>query len=130
VNGTKPPKPEVRVFDHLNALSRAAAEEFTELASGGKPAGSPFIAALSGGSTPKEFYELLATPEFSARVLWTQVHLFQVDERAVPPDSPESNFKMIREAMLDHIPLPAGNFHRMAAEDPDRAAQTSRRYAW
>jgi 6-phosphogluconolactonase len=113
---------DVRVFEDLEALSRAAAEEFTELASRNKMGGSPFTAALSGGSSPKRFYELLATQEFSARIPWDRVHLFQVDERAVPTDSPQSNYKMIREAMLDHIPLPAGNFHRMAAEESERSA--------
>jgi 6-phosphogluconolactonase len=112
--------PNVRVFENLEALSRAAAEDFTGLANQQKPAGSPFIAALSGGSSPKRFYELLATPEFSSRIPWPRVHLFQVDERAVPPDSPQSNYKLIRETMLDHIPLPTENLHRMAAENPDR----------
>lgn len=112
----------IRIFEDIEALSRAAAEEFTELASRPKPAASPFVAALSGGSSPKRFYELLATPEFKSKIPWPRIHLFQVDERAVPPDSPQSNYKMIRESMLDHIPLPAANFHRMAAEKHDRDA--------
>jgi 6-phosphogluconolactonase len=114
--------PDLHIFDDIKALSRAAAEEFTELANRQKPAGSPFIAALSGGSSPKPFYELLATPEFSSKIPWPRVHLFQVDERAVPPDSPQGNYKMIRETLLEHVPLPASNFHRMAAENPDRDA--------
>jgi len=124
------PAPEIRVFKDLELLSRAAAAEFTALGAQAKPAKhgeAPFAAALSGGSTPKRLYELLATPEFSTKVLWPRVHLFQVDERCVPPDDAESNYRMMRQAMLERIPLPATNFHRMAAEQPDREG-AARRY--
>jgi 6-phosphogluconolactonase len=119
---------DVRVFENHEGLSRAAAAEFMELANAHKPAGAPFVAALPGGSTPKRFYQLLATPEFSSKIPWQRVHLVQVDERAVPPDSPQSNYKMVREAMLEHIPLAAANFHRIEAENPDRDA-VAERYA-
>lgn len=59
---------------------------------------------------------------------WTNVHLFQVDERCVPPDDVESNYRMIRHAMLETSPLPEENFHRMAAERPDRD-KAAREYA-
>ena len=114
------PAPEIRVFKDLEALSRAAAATFTAVSSRARHNGRALTAALSGGSTPKRFYELLATPEFSRGIPWPDVHLFQVDERCVPPDDIESNYRMMREAMLDHIPLPDGNFHRMAAEQSDR----------
>ncbi|HEV2500400.1 MAG TPA: 6-phosphogluconolactonase [Terriglobia bacterium] len=113
--------PEVRVFKDLNELSRAAAEEFTSLAQA--PPSKAFAAALSGGSTPKRFCELLAMPEFSAKIPWPRVHLFQVDERCVPPDDPRSNYRMMREAMLAAIP--AVHFHRMATEEPDRSAASA-----
>lgn len=121
------PAPEIRVFKDLETLSRAAAAKFTAATSYEKPDGGIFTAALSGGSTPERFYELLATPEFSSKVSWPRVHLFQVDERCVPPDDAESNYRMIRQAMLDRIPLPSANFHRMAAEQPDRE-DAARRY--
>ena len=112
------PKAEIRVFKDLEHLSHGAAEEFAGLAAQ-TPSG-PFAAALSGGSTPKPFYELLAAPEFSGRIPWPAVHLFQVDERCVAPDDARSNFRMMREAMLDRIP--GIHFHRMAAEQADREA--------
>jgi len=121
------PAPEIRVFKDLETLSRAAAAEFTALAAQAKPQGKPFAAALSGGPTPKRFYELLATPEFSGKIPWPRVHLFQVDERCVPPDDVESNYRMMRQAMIERIPLPAANFHRMPAEQPDHEG-AARRY--
>jgi 6-phosphogluconolactonase len=122
------PRASIRVFNDLEELSRAAAEEFLVLARRNADAGSLFTAALSGGSTPKGFYQLLATPELSAITPWAHIDLFQVDERCVPPDSPQSNYRMIREAMLDHVPPAASNFHRMLAEQPDRES-ASERYA-
>ncbi|MGH9355326.1 MAG: 6-phosphogluconolactonase, partial [Terriglobia bacterium] len=114
------PAPEIRVFKDLEALSRAAAATFRAISTRAQHDGKAFTAALSGGSTPKRFYELLATPEFSTGIPWPGVHLFQVDERCVPPDDIESNYRMMREAMLDRIPLPGSNFHRIAAEQSDR----------
>jgi 6-phosphogluconolactonase len=76
--------------------------------------------ALSGGSTPKPFYELLGSATFAGRVRWSSIQFFQVDERCVPPDDPQSNYRLIRHALLDSVPLPPANFHRMEAERPDR----------
>ncbi|MGH9395574.1 MAG: 6-phosphogluconolactonase [Terriglobia bacterium] len=120
------PTPEIRVFKNLEELSRGAVEEFVTLARQSHPGGAPFSAALSGGSTPKRFYELLATGEFSSQAPWQRIELFQVDERCVPPDDARSNYKMMREALLDRIP--GIHFHRMAAGQPDRDA-AARSYA-
>ena len=82
-----------------------------------------FTVALSGGSTPKTLYSLLASPEYRGRVDWPRVHLFWGDERCVPPDHPESNYRMVREALLSKIEIPPKNIHRMAGEkDPPAAA--------
>ena len=70
-----------------------------------------FALSLSGGSTPRLLYELLATPEFRDRVPWERVHLFWGDERCVPHDHADSNYRMTREAMLDHLPIPPDNVH-------------------
>src|SRR5579883_1522563 len=104
--------PEIRVFQNLEELSQAAAARFAEITAQPRSDNRPFSIALSGGHTPKHLYELLATQEFSSRIPWSNVHLFQVDERCVPPTGTESNYRMIREAMLDEIPLPSGHFHR------------------
>lgn len=120
------PKSEIRTFKNLEELSRGAAGEFVSLARQRHAAGASYSAALSGGSTPKRFYELLATEEFSSQVSWPHIDLFQVDERCVPPDDPLSNYRMIRRAMLEAIP--EVRFHRIAAERGDRDA-AARDYA-
>ena len=93
-------------------------------------AAAPFPSiALSGGSTPRALYRLLADPAapFRARIDWQAVHFFWGDERHVPPDHPDSNFRMAREAMLDHVQVPAAHVHRIAGEEPD-AARAARLY--
>jgi len=116
---------DLRIFDDLEHLSWAAAARFEELARIKAIEKKIFTAALSGGSTPKLLYEILGSPAFTGRVRWPNVHLFQVDERCVLPDDPDSNYRLIHQAMLESSPLPEENFHRMAAERPDheRAAR-------
>ena len=119
---------DVRIFDGLEHLSWAAATDFEQLARIKAIEKKPFTVALSGGSTPQPLYELLGSPTFAGRVRWPNVHLFQVDERCVPPDDVQSNYRMIRQAMLETGPLPKENFHRMVAERPDRE-NAAREYA-
>ena len=121
------PKAEIRVHANLEELSRAAAELFVVTANTCVAATGNFFAAFSGGATPRRLYELLATSDYSDRIAWPRVHLFQVDERSVPPDHPESNFRMIRETLLVPSGMPPANFHRMAGEAAD-AAEAARRY--
>ncbi len=70
-----------------------------------------FGLCLSGGSTPKRVYELLGAKNFSAALDWQKIHLFWGDERFVPPDHRDSNFRMAREALIDHVPIPAAQVH-------------------
>jgi 6-phosphogluconolactonase len=103
-------------------LARKAAEQWIALAAAAIAASGRFALALSGGSTPKILYSLLATPEFRERIEWNRVHLFWGDERCVPPDHPESNYRMTREALLSKIEIPPENIHRMLGEkDPATA---------
>jgi 6-phosphogluconolactonase len=81
-----------------------------------------FAVALSGGSTPKAFYALLATAEYRNRLDWSCVHLFWSDERCVPPEHPESNFRMVQESLLSKVEIPRENIHRMAGEKEPQAA--------
>jgi 6-phosphogluconolactonase len=74
---------------------------------------------LSGGSTPRAMHEALAC---SSNVPWLAVHVFFGDERAVPPDHPDSNYRMAKESLLDRVPIPQNQVYRMQAEDPDREA--------
>ncbi len=110
--------PEIRVVADAAALTLAAADEVTSALSS-LPA--PPSILLSGGSTPRALFQLLADPAspYRSRVPWEAVRFFWGDERHVPPDDPYSNFRMAREAMLDHVPAPAGHVHRIAGEDAD-----------
>ncbi len=79
---------------------------------------------LAGGSTPKGVYELLASKEFNMSIDWSNVHLFWGDERCVPPDHPDSNYRMAKEALIDHIDIPPENVKRIPAEkEPAEAAR-------
>jgi len=122
------PEPEVRVFASLDELSHAAAARFAELACTRAAEGKLFSAALSGGSTPRRLYELLGSLLHAGQIPWGKIHLFQVDERCVPPDHRESNYGMIHETLLVRVPLPEGNVHRMAAEQAD-LEEAARQYA-
>ena len=92
------------------------------LCRGGDAAVGRFVVALSGGSTPKRLYALLATAAYAGRVDWSRVHVFWGDERCVPPDDPASNYRMAREALLSRVPVPEGNVHRMRGEDDPGSA--------
>lgn len=117
------PAGEVRIFEDLDDLSRAAASLFVELANEAVRDHGAFRVALSGGSTPKKLYSLLARPEFSTRIPWHAVQLFWGDERCVPPDDPESNYGMAHDVLLQRIAIPATNVHRIRGEmDPGQAA--------
>ncbi len=114
---------DVQTFATTGALMHAAAEEFIACASAAVASSGRFTVALSGGSTPAALYALLATRRQAERVDWARVHVFFGDERCVPPEDPASNFGMARAQLLDHVPVPASNVHRMRGEDePARAA--------
>ena len=82
----------------------------------------PFALNLSGGSTPKSVYALLATETYRRKFDWERIHVFFGDERFVPPDHPDSNFRMARESMLSKVPIPAENVHPVPTQDGDPAA--------
>ena len=78
--------------------------------------GERFSLALSGGSTPQRLYRLLAASPWRERIDWPSLHIFLADERFLPHDHPDSNFRMARETLLDHVPLPAANIHPMPTD--------------
>lgn len=110
---------EVRVFESAAELMDAAAQEILKAALQAVSEHGRFTWALSGGSTPSGLYQRLASDPFVDRMPWEAIHFFWGDERHVPPDHHESNFRMAREAMLDKAPVPAANIHRIHAEEPD-----------
>ena len=109
---------DLRIVDDLRGLSQAAAEEFVTQATGTVRANGRFTVALSGGSTPKSLFSLLAST-FRDQLPWDKMFFFWGDERHVPPDHPESNYRMAYEALLSKVPVPAENVFRAPAENPD-----------
>ena len=107
---------EVRIFPDSRRLAIVAVEHFVALAGEAIAARGLFAVALAGGSTPRAAYMLLATEEYAVRVDWGRVHVFWGDERCVPPAHMDSNYRMARETLLDGVPLPAQNVHRMHGE--------------
>jgi len=124
---------EIRVLTTPQELFAAAAEEVARLVSDAVAQRGRFTIALSGGSTPKSLYNLLATNARSS-LLWDRMFFFWGDERHVPPNDPDSNYRMVNEAMLSKVPVPTENVFRVPAENLDAAAvaeayeQTLRRF--
>lgn len=116
--------PNIRILPDRAALFQAAADEFVRQANAAIASKGRFTVALAGGSTPKGLYSLLAT---KAALPWDKIYFFFGDERHVPPDNPESNYRMAREALLSKVPIPAQNIFRVPAENPD-AAQAAQTY--
>lgn len=113
--------PQVRIFPDLEALSRAAASGVAAALRSSMEARGSCLVALAGGRTPRRLYEALAESH-GADVRWERVHIFWGDERYVPPDDPQSNYRLAREVLLDRVPIPAANVHRMPTELPSPAS--------
>jgi 6-phosphogluconolactonase len=107
---------DVQIFSNAQELAWAAAEYFV--------ARSPETVALSGGSTPTAMFRVLAD-QFQDRVPWSRIHFFWSDERHVPPDHPDSNYRMADETLLSHVPVPPENIHRIHSENPNAAEAAS-----
>ncbi len=103
----------IETFPDPAALARHVAEWMTSVA---LAATGSFRVSLSGGSTPKTLYTLLASDDFRGRFPWTRVSWYWGDERFVPHDHPESNYRMTREAMLSKVPVPPENIHPVPAD--------------
>ncbi len=118
----------IQVAPNADALCRAAAAEVVSSAEAAVREKGVFTIVLSGGSTPKSLYALLADDaSWRARVPWEKTYFFWGDERHVPPDHPDSNYRMAQEAMLSKVSIPAANVHRIKSEYAD-AEQAARGY--
>lgn len=126
--------PGVQVYDDPAEVARGAARLFVDCAWQAIAKYGQFMVALSGGNTPKQMFEHLASNEFRGQVDWAKVHVFWSDERAVAPTDSQSNYGMARRELLIRVPIPEANVHRMEAEKPNigRAAtdyeETLRKY--
>lgn len=110
--------PQVRVFPNTAELFRGSAEAFCDFGETAIREHGRYTVALSGGSTPRGLHEQLATT-FKSRLPWDKVYFFWGDERHVPPDFPESNFRMAKETLLSKLSIPAEHIIRMPGEIPD-----------
>lgn len=114
---------EILKFIDEEALAKAAADLFIQLAQQAIYARGRFNAALSGGATPRRMYQILTESDYERAVEWDKVFIFWSDERCVPPTHPNSNFRMAQKNFLDQAPIPAENIHRMRGEiEPQEAA--------
>src|SRR5438445_9789269 len=106
---------DIRILNTPQELFQAAAAEFIALASAAIRDHGKFTVALSGGSTPKSLYSVLAR----SALPWDKIFFFWSDERHVRPDHPESNYRMAKEALLSKVPVPPENIFRVRAEEKD-----------
>ncbi len=114
-------QPIIHIFETAEKVARAAAQHLIEIGKSAIESHGRFNVALAGGSTPKRVYELLASEEFAASVEWSRTHIFFGDERCVPPDDAESNFRMAQEALLSRVPIPEMNVHRIEGRGDAKA---------
>jgi 6-phosphogluconolactonase len=112
---------DIKIYSSSDELFRAAAEDFVKLANDAVHAKGSFTVALSGGSTPKAMHSLLAT-DFAAAVPWKKIFFFWSDERHVPPDHPDSNYRMAYETLLSKVPVDPAKVFRVHSENPDANA--------
>jgi 6-phosphogluconolactonase len=114
---------DMTVYPDNRSFVDGSADFIVGLAGASIAARGRFTIALSGGGTPRPIYARLATADYANRIDWQKVHIFFSDERCVPPDDARSNYRMVCEALLEHVPLSEGNIHRIRGEaDPAQAA--------
>jgi len=106
----------ITVFDDLEKLYTKAADAFVDLSKKSILKNGRFVVALSGGSSPKAIFKLLATPEYKEQIEWNKVYFFWVDERWVPLNDDKSNFRMTDEALLSQVPADQNHIFPMYAE--------------
>jgi 6-phosphogluconolactonase len=119
---------EIKVVPDTKAVAIEAAERVTSAAEETIAQRGRFSIALSGGSTPKALYALLTSEPYRSRIDWSKVHILFGDERAVPPDHNDSNYRMADEALLSKVPIPKSQIYRMKGELGEEAEQAAKDY--
>ena len=114
--------PEIHRFSDTQELTRAAAGLFLEVGRQAITQRNCFLAALSGGSTPKTLYSILASEDYAQQLDWSKVHFLFGDERSVPPTHVDSNFAMANAMLFSPLHIPSAQIHRIRGEDPPEAA--------
>lgn len=113
---------ELDILPSSAAVATVGARNFTDLAEAAIKQSGRFTVALSGGTTPRDLFQILAAPPYKDRLDWSKVFIFFGDERCVPPDHPDSNYRMARETLLSQVPIPPENVFRMRGEIPPEEA--------
>jgi len=108
-------KPDIRIFQNTELLSRHATELFIEQSAQSIETRDRFLVALNGGGTPTRLFQLLAT-DYRDKIDWSKTHIFWGDERCVPPEDPGSSYGQARDLLLSHVPIPDSNIHRIKGE--------------
>lgn len=114
--------PDLRVLPTSEAVAQAGAALVAEVSGQRVREAGRFTIALSGGSTPRRLYQLLTSDPHAEGIAWEGWHVFWGDERCVPPDHEDSNYRMAREALLDKVAIPRAQVHRIRGEDPPQDA--------
>lgn len=117
----------IEISESAEALSRAAAERFVRITTAAVRGRGRCAVALSGGSTPKSVYRALAYEPYRSQVQWDRIEFFWGDERHVPPDHADSNYRMAFEALLSKVPIASAQVHRVHGEETD-AHKTAQAY--
>lgn len=119
-------KPKLEIVSDADSLAQRSLEVFISDAEKAVKTKNNFYVALSGGNTPKHFFELLGKAPKSCSLAWDKIHLFWVDERYVSPDSKWSNYKLAADSFLDKVGIPEENVHRIPTEYNDFKEAASR----
>ncbi|HAN92378.1 MAG: 6-phosphogluconolactonase [Nitrospira sp.] len=114
--------PAIHTFTDAQELTRAAAGLFLEVGKQAIAERNRFLVALSGGSTPKALYSILANDKYAQQLNWSKVHFLFGDERSVPPTHADSNFAMANAILFSPLHIPSAQIHRMRGEDPPETA--------
>jgi 6-phosphogluconolactonase len=116
---------EIKILKDAAALAEEGTRRFVKIATEAVAERGRFIAALSGGSTPRAMNALLSAPQFKSQVPWANTYLFFGDERFVPPEHPDSNYLMAKESLLKNVAIPENNVFRVQTEgcSPEEAAR-------
>jgi 6-phosphogluconolactonase len=110
---------QIQIFPDVNAIAARAADLIVESAATAIQQNNRFTIALAGGSTPKTLYALLAAEPYRSKLPWDKTHLFFGDERHVPPDDKDSNYRMANESLISKLSLKPEQIHRIKSENPD-----------
>ena len=120
----KEQRDQIQILPDLEAISHQAASLFMKAAKDAIDRKMRFVVAISGGSTPRRLYTFLGSTEYRPQVDWQRIHFFWVDERCVPKDHEESNFRTVFDTLLSKVPISDENIHRIRSEEEiDQAAR-------